>query len=186
MKKFLFFTVTALSALAFGCNKIKSIANINVDIPYNTQVSVPQIPGDTYGVPIPGTVVVFPTVSAPTNSQQYLNQYHTSSSNIVQIDLKSLFMQILSPATQNFDFLDTVQLYMSAPMLPEVLMAYQYNIPKGSTTLNLTTITEVDMKSYFLADTMYLRMRTYINAVPASGTQLNIATTFHMIANPLD
>jgi len=95
-------------------------------------------------------------------------------------------MQILSPATQNFDFLDTVQLYMSAPMLPEVLMAYQYNIPKGSTTLNLTTITEVDMKSYFLADTMYLRMRTYINAVPASGTQLNIATTFHMIANPLD
>jgi hypothetical protein len=79
-----------------------------------------------------------------------------------------------------------VQLYISAPLLPQVLVAYDYGIPKGQTTLNFVTVGDLDLKNYFLADTMYLSMRTHINAVPESGTQLNIATTFHMTANPLD
>ena len=104
----------------------------------------------------------------------------------VKVDLKKLSVQILTPPTQNFDFLDTIQLYLSAAGQPEMLVAYQYVIPKGATTLDFFTVTDVNLKNYFLADTMYFRMRARINTVPEGGTKLNIASVFHMLANPLD
>lgn len=169
-----------------ACQKIKNLANINVDIPYSTQVSVPKVDG-TVGVPIPGgSVIDFPTVGIEPNSKAILAQYHTSQSKIVSVDLKSLSMQVITPPDLNFDFLDTVQIYISANSLPEMMVAYKYGIPKGSNTLDFITVTSVNLKGYFLADTLYLRMRAHINTVPASGAQLSIASKFHLVANPLD
>ncbi|MFI5196766.1 MAG: hypothetical protein ACHQD8_06730 [Chitinophagales bacterium] len=185
MKKMMFLATTAILSLSMGCNKVKNIANINVDIPYSAQVTVPQINGDTVGVPIPGTALSFPAVGVATNSKLYLAQYYTDSSKIISFGLKSLSIQVSMPANQNFDFLDTIQLYISTVSQPEVLVAYQYNIPKGTNSLDFVTVNNVNLKNYFLADTMYFRARAYINAVPASGTQLNIASVFHMVANPL-
>jgi len=65
-------------------------------------------------------------------------------------------------------------------------VAWEYNIPKGQTQLNLTTNTSVNLKNYFIQDTIYFRLQAHINAIPATGTQLNIASVFHLLANPLD
>ncbi len=173
-----------------SCIKINPISNlnINVNIPYTQQVTVPQVAGDTFGVALPGSGISLslPTVPFATNSQQYISQYNTAANKIQEVDLDSFAMQVLSPGSQNFDFLDSVQLYLSAPSQPEVLVAYNYDIARGQTTLNLNTITSVDLKSYFIQDTIYLRINTHINAIPATGTQLNTNTVFHMLANLLD
>jgi hypothetical protein len=187
MKKMMFPAIMVLMAFFTGCTKIVNLANINIDIPYTTQATVPLIPGDTVGTPLPaGMVLNFPTKDVQSNSKQVLTQYNTSTSKIVSVDLKSLSIAILSPPSQNFDFLDTVQLYISAASLPERLIAYRYNVPKGLTTLVLNTADSVSLKGYFLADTMHFRVRTFITAVPASGTTLSASIVFHMIANPLD
>jgi len=177
-----------LVAFFTGCNKINQLADINVNIPYNTQVTVPQVDGDTVGFPLPpgGVAVSFPTIAIATNSQQYIAEYNTSTDKILNVDLQSLALQILSPANQNFNFLDSVEIYISTKSLPEMLVAYAYNIPKGQTSLNLTTEANVNLKTYFIQDTIIFRLNTHINAIPASGTQLNIASTFHLLANPLD
>src|ERR1017187_5675450 len=88
MKKMIFLAL-GLMTIATGCNKIKQLANINVDIPYTSQVNVPAVPGDAYGVALPqgGISLPFPTVSFATNSQQYLSEYNTSSSKILDVDL---------------------------------------------------------------------------------------------------
>ena len=189
MKQIASIAVVAMVFILQSCIKINPISNLdfNVNIPYSQQVTVPQVAGDTFGVSLPagGVALSFPAVPIATNSQQYISQYNTSADKIINVDLDSFALQILSPAGQNFDFLDTVQLYMSASSQPEVLVAYNYNIAKGQTTLNLNPITTINLKNYFIKDTIYIRLNTHVNAIPATGTQLNTYTVFHMLADLL-
>ena len=186
MKKTLLSCAIIVIALNTGCKKVKDLANISVDLPYTQQVTIPPVDGYTFGFPLPagGVGLPFPRVSLPTNSKAYLEQYHTTSAKVIKVGLKSMVIELTAPLSQNFDFLDTVQLYISAPSQTEILAAYQYNVPKGQTTLILTT-SDVNLKDYFLQDTMYLRTNMHVNAVPAPGAQMNIKSVFNLVANPL-
>lgn len=181
--------ISAIIAVAFfnSCKKVKSLANINFDVPYNQQISVPSS-GYPYGVPLPsgGVDLPFPAVPVATNSQQYINQYKTSTDKILMVNLKSMSLQVVSPAGQNFDFLDNVKIYISAKSQPEVLVASKTTVPKGQSTLTFDIpSTTVNLKSYFLADTIYFRMQAHINAVPPVGEELQLSSVFHVLANPL-
>lgn len=187
MKRAIIAAILALASVYTGCSKIKKLADINVDIPYNTQVSVPQVQGDTAGISLPmGVSLSFPSIAVATNSQQYLKTYGTAANMVTFVYLKSLAIAIISPTNRNFDFLDRVDLYLSAQDLPEQLVASQNNIPKGASTLNLVTNTSVNLKDYFVKDTIYFRLDARINAIPPAGEELNISSVFHMTANPLN
>lgn len=190
MKKLMILSVVALTSLLTGCTKVKHLADINVDIPYNQEVTVPQYAGGggIEGLPIPngGAQLPFPAIPVATNSKAYIAQYGTSAEKILSVTLKSLKLQMLAPEGRNFDFLDNVEVYISGQTLPEMLLASDYSIPKGQTTLVLNTSTDVNLKNYFLQDTIYFRMTAHINSVPYSGSHMNIASVFHMLANPLE
>jgi hypothetical protein len=184
-KSFILFTI-AICVIVAACSKVKDLANISVDLPYSQQVSVPVDTSYVAGVPIPGGITLpFPSVPFATNSKDIMAQYKTSADKIIKVSLKGLSLQILSPAGQNFDFMDSIQIYMSATTQPEVLIAHQYEISKGQTTLTLVTDTSVNLKDYFVQDTISYRLTTHINATPPQGTQLNISSVFHLLANPL-
>ncbi|MCD6013757.1 MAG: hypothetical protein K0Q79_3619 [Flavipsychrobacter sp.] len=180
------FAAIALVVLAASCTKIKNLANIHKDIPYSAQVSVPKVDGDP-GTPLPFSVALsLPSVAFATNSKEYVSQYGTAAHLVTTVYLKSLALQIQTPPDKNFDFLDNAQLYISAKNLPEKLVASQNNVPKGTNTLNLETNTEVNLKDYFLQDTIYFRLGASINAVPPTGVELKINSVFHLVANPLN
>ena len=186
MKKILLGCAMAVLALGTGCKKVKDLANISVDLPYTQQVTIPPVDGYTFGFPLPagGASLPFPAVPFATNSKSYLEQYHTTSAKVIKVGLKSMVIELTTPPGQNFDFLDTVQLFISAPSQAEVLVAYKYSIPQGQTSLKLTT-SDVNLKDYFLADTMYIRTNMHVNAVPAPNAQMNIKSVFNLVANPL-
>ncbi len=187
MPKTLFFTIIALICVCSGCGKVRQLTNINVDIPYNYQQSVPSIPGDTVTtvLPVGGIPLPFPSVGIATNSQQYIATYGTATNLVLNVYLKSLAIQIQTPPNQNFNFLDYMDVYISSRTQPEVLIASQHAVAKGQSTLNLVPDTTVNLKSYFLEDTIYFRLSAHINAVPPAGEELNMATVLHMLANPL-
>ena len=159
MKKIILLVVSTVLFVLPGCIKVGQIGTINFDVPYNQEVTVPQVAGDTFGVALPGggISIPFPAVPFATNSAQYMVIYGTEANKIISVDLKSLELQIQAPATQNFDFLDSVQVYISAAGQPELLIAYQDGIAKGQTTLNMNTVTNVNLKNYFIQDTIYIR-----------------------------
>ncbi len=185
MKKLLIPAV-AIAMLA-GCVKIRQIANINVNIPYTQEIAIPKYNGVPAGLPIPfgGAQLSTPRVAMATNSQAYLAQYNTIAEKIVSLDLAALSIEIAGNTRQNFDFMDNVQVYVSGKQHGEVLLAYQNNIPRGQKLLNLNTAADVNLKDYFLEDSMYYRVETHINAVPESGETLRVNSTFHLVANPL-
>ena len=171
-----------------GCNKVKQLANISVPVSYTQTLTIPQIPGDTAGVTLPpgGASLPFPSIPVVTNSKQYIATYHTSADKIVSFDMTSMQVQIVSPAGQTFDFLDSIQIFISSKNYPEEIVSYKYGVPKGQTTLNMDVTPGLNLKNYFIQDTMYFRVNTHVNAVPASGTKLNIISGFTLVANPLN
>ena len=185
MKKILFLLAVIISFTA--CQKIKNLANIGFDAPFSQTVTVPPVPGYTYGMAIPGgaTDLPFPPLAAATNAQQYFDQYHASRKNVVSANLTSLTMQITSPAAQTFDFLNSVQLYISTESQPEVLVAFLNNVPKGQKTITLNITPGLNLKDYVDGDSVIIRLDANVNAVPISGTQVLSQGNFHMVANPL-
>ena len=186
MKKIILLAASIISLSA--CQKIKNAANISFDVPYTQTVTLPPVPGYTYGTPLPsgGADLPFAKVSLATNAQQYFDQYHASRANVVSAFLTQLDMQITNPANQNFDFLDRMELYISTESQPEVLVAYQYSIPKGSKKIDLVIVQGLDIKNYADADSVTVRLNAHVNAVPIPGTQVYSEGNFHITANPLN
>ena len=177
-------SILVLAALAlvvfFGCKKAEDLATIDQDITYQEDVPIP------YGssVPIPVNMGTSVPYAFATDYQTYLNTYHTSADKVISTKMKKLSMRITSPSNQNFDFLDTVKLYVNAPGLPEVLAAYKAPVPKGTQLVDLDVV-DVELKPYFLQDSMHVRLYGFVNTLPQANTTVNLSTTFKLIANPL-
>ena len=189
MKKMILL-LTATAALA-GCQKVKNLTNIDFDAAYNHTVTLSPVPGYPYGSTLPdgGLSVPIGPMMLATGVQQYFDEYHAGTKNVVTCSLSDLDLRILSPSAQFFDFLDTIQVYIEAPAYsdvdPEVLVAYQYNVPKGQKVIDLVPVPGLDLKKYIVQDSVRVRLYTHINAVPMPQTEVYAEGNFHMTVNPL-
>ncbi len=183
MKRIVIWILAMAVIPIYGCKKIKSLANIGVDIPYSTQVMIPAIYDEGVPIPFGGYKATIGPIAITTNSAQYMAQYNTDADNIVSVQLSKLTLKILSPTTESVDFLDTVRVYISAQGQPEVLAAYSLG-RVGGDSLALTCSPQ-SLKPYFLAEVMNIKLVGHFNRVPAPGTTLQINSVFRMVANPL-
>ncbi len=133
---------------------------------------------------IPQRCHYFPGKGIPTNSAQYMKDYKTSGELINFVKLTKLTANIQEPQNGNFDFVDTIQVFLKADGLEEKLVAYKYGIPKGQSSVDLDRA-DVDLKQYFLKDTMFLRFGGHFVGVPAAASKVELNTTFNLDANPL-
>lgn len=188
MKKHILFAAIAMSAFLTGCDKTALLTEINVDIPYSTEFVMPEVSGYTGGTPLPagGVKIDIPAVGFATNAQTYVTANKTSVDKINKVDLKSLNMRIVLPSGGNFNFVDSVWIYISAKNQTEQLVAYNYGVAKGQSALDMYTLTDVNLKNYFIQDSIAFRISARINATPDSTNKLGLGTIFHMNANPLN
>ncbi|HXS36989.1 MAG TPA: hypothetical protein VN721_09825 [Flavipsychrobacter sp.] len=176
-----------LLACTISCKKIKKLATINVNIPYSGVLGLPDLSHDTlinFDSFPHGISVSLPPYGMPTYSQQFLSQYNTSPSKVNSAKLQSYTMQILKPVGGYFDFIDTVQIYLSAPNQPEVLVAYNNNVPHDQNTVTMTS-TYTELKNYFLQDSMFIRVYANFIKKPA-GDSILMSTNFNVQADPLN
>lgn len=185
MKKFLL-SITVLAVLFAGsCKKLKSLADIQFGVPYKETVDIPELPDVPAVIPPGGVTASIPPIGTATNSEEYIRQYNTSSDFIIEAKLSEMQLVIEQPATQNFDDIDSLWLYISATGLDEVLAAFKYDIPDGVQTVNMD-VQDLNLKDYFLQDYIYLRLQGHFYEVPDSTTRLTITTKFDVVANPLN
>lgn len=185
MKRVVYLGIIAIVLGFTGCSRLKQLANINVNIPYDYDLSIPDYV-DTFSVPADiGLDVSLPPMPVETNSTQYLKDYNTSPQKIVDVKLSKLTIKILQPPGGNFNFISAMSAYLSAPGLPEVLVASDADIPKGVDSLSLSC-SGADLRNYFLSDTMYVRLVGHFNNVPPPNTSMRIHSVFALRANPLN
>lgn len=160
------FMATAVLILLTSCNKVKYLADVdlNVDLSYSKQFSVPAV--DTNYFPENGLLYSFPVQAFETNSLEVLASHSLTTDKLDRVNLKS-FSQKISKS-QDFDFVDSVQVFISADGMPEILMAKQNNVPPDSRTINFECVDQ-DLKLYFLKEKIYLRMQGHFNTAPKAA-----------------
>jgi hypothetical protein len=187
MKKY--YLILALAAAGItSCDKLKTLGDISRDFTYTEKVDMPSVPGLPAGVdslPAGGYTGYLPSRAVATNSKQHIGESGSTPDLVKHVKLTKFAAAIYQPAGANFDFTDTVRMYISAQGLEEKLAAYKYGVPKGTQNLELDVTPDVNLKDYFVKDSIYIRFGGHFVGTPDSATKLELTTTLNMLANPL-
>ena len=175
--------VGAMLLSVAACNKIKYLANINADLPYSKAFQAPKF--DT-GVHIPPAGITFslPVQAIETNSKEALALYNTTPENIISVRMNKFVQRVTEPQDASLDFFDSINVYLSGRGLPEKLVAYKYDIPPGLSKMDLQYVDD-NLKDYFLADTVFMRIQGHFIKLPQKSTKYNIDLNFNLLANPI-
>jgi hypothetical protein len=186
MRNILCFIAVVMIGVLPSCKKVKENLRIDADVAYTQMVTVPTASIDS-SAPFPagGLVVPFPTIGVETDHIKYLQQYNTRSDKVTFVGLDLLTYRFKIPGTQNFDFLDSAQVFLSAYNLPEVFVGYINKVSTGQVFLNLKPIDGLNVKDYFLRDTMNFRILWFTHAMPPSGAQFEMKSSFNILADPI-
>jgi hypothetical protein len=104
---------------------------------------------------------------------------------IEEVKLTSLELTITVPSDGNFDFMKTINVYMSAEGLPETKIAWKENIPNGSgSVLELDTSNE-DLKEYIKKDKVVMRLNTITDQLITTEYHIDIHSVFFVDAKIL-
>ncbi|GAB3742704.1 hypothetical protein GCM10027594_22150 [Hymenobacter agri] len=186
MKKQFFYAPVLLLLLAmFGCKKediIKSVTgiqtlNFTMNVAQDSRIPPPSI--FYTGLPKPVTII--------TNSAQAFQTNKTTRDKVKSVLLDQMQLTLVSPSNLNFDFLDTLRVYINTPNVNNrILLANLYNPPRGVKSLTLIPTT-ARLEEYLKADTyeltVYSRQRP--NYFIRDSLTVRSDATFKVVADPL-
>lgn len=174
LKQFTLYILTALFSCFISCKKIGKLKEF--DLHYTNEVIIPAT----------GSVVMLPidikTPETTTNSKENYKNEGTTSKLIDRVTLKDLTLTIKSPQSGNFDFLNSIEIYLASPNHAEVLVASKNDIPEtGLTSLTLDTYSP-DLKGYIQDDTFSLRFKISTDRSIAYDLTIQADETFRVKA----
>lgn len=159
----------ALILLSTGCEKVEDLTKF--DIEYNSVVEIPS------STPL-GDLMNLYTPPVESNSESKFESNDTRKDLIEEIILTDLTLTINSPQNGNFDFLESIFIYINADGLDELEVASKQNIQDGSgKTLTLTTSNE-DLQAFIKQDSFTLRVRTVTDQTMNQNHEINVQTVF--------
>ena len=179
MKKLLYLAPVLLLLTVFGCKKnlLDALLTFTVDVSQNSKIPPPSI--FYTGLPKPISVI--------TNSEASFKNNKTSRDKVKNVLLDQMQLTLVSPAALNFDFLDSLKVYINTPNVKNrILLAHLYNPPTGVKTLTLVPTTD-RLDEYLKADTyeltVYSRQRP--NYFVRDSLTIRSDTRFKVTANSL-
>jgi len=157
-----------------GCKKFKKYTEFDVNNTSNF-----TIPSSNYLINLP---VDFTTPESTTNIQEKFDNEGSSSKLIDEVILTKLSLFINGPTNGNFNFLNSVELYLSSNNQPEILAAWQYDIPENnSKNLDLTT-GNTNLKEYMKESSLTLRVKIVTDKIVSYDIDIIAKQTFHVKA----
>lgn len=184
MKK-LILSAALMPLLVFtSCDQLKDKLAVNFEVPYSSDATVDGLPGNPT-IPATGMKLTLFTTDQETKSQEYIQQYNTSSELLLEAKIKDLHLEMKAPSGQNFDMVDSLWVYLSATNKTEVLAAHKFGIPRNTTKIEFD-LEDLNMKEYFLQERIQLRIEGHFYDGVAQGTVLNIGGTVAAKADPLE
>lgn len=168
MKK-LQFSILLVTLLLMGCDSLGKLTQF--DMPFSASVTVPA----SSPISLPLNI---PTPDIETNSESFFSTNKIDPDLIDKVALKKLELSITSPTNGNFNFLESIEVYINAEGYEETKIAWLNNVPKnGATTLELT-VDQTDFKKYILKDKFSLKVRTTTDELITTNHTIDIKTLF--------
>jgi len=159
-----------------GCDAIDELTKFNMD--YNTQVVIES----SANIDLPFDVF---SPDVETNSESEFAINDTRKDLIEQIILRELNLTITAPEEEDFSFLESVNIYISAEGLPETQIASMDEVPDNNTgSLQLVTV-GTDIKEYIKMDSFSLRLNTVTDEIITSDYYIDVDAVFFVDAKIL-
>ncbi len=181
MKKH-FFIIAALAVITVSCSLFDKLDELTkFDLPYDTSVNIEA----SVDLPIPaGQTLSIPTPPITTNSEKQFEVNKTAKNLIEEIKLKELTLKVKTPEDGNFDFMNSIKLYISAEDLDDTLIASATDIPKGTTEINLV-VEDVDLTPYITGNEISFKVKTVTGEIVTQNMEIDLHSVFHVDAKIL-
>ncbi len=126
---------------------------------YDNRGTFPAGTENFYNALQPGVRVEIPVGTFASKTDSVLTAEGYTKEHVVSIKGESMDILMISPTTQNFDFMDSVWIYVS--QLNETakrLYAYKFNYAVGLNSLSMD-MTNIDIKDVFNSDSVKIFMQ---------------------------
>ncbi|WP_114782850.1 hypothetical protein [Botryobacter ruber] len=169
--------VALLALLGASCKKFSNLLTFYIN--HEESIYVPA----TVALPIGGILPVSP-VPVTTNSKDTFKNNKTSADLVKDVSLDRLVLTITDPQQQTFDFLQSIEIYITTDGNDEVLLAHLNQIPANATSLTLIS-SNAKLDKYIKADTYTIRTKATLAKPLAKDTTIKAAMRFKVTADPL-
>lgn len=176
MKKFPVILIALASVLFYQCEALDKLTQF--DIPYETQITIPGTPSIDLPLDIP-------TPNIETNIGDIFANQNTDAELIEEVSLKEMMMTITMPDSQTFEFLKSIEIFISADGLEEQRIAFMDSIPADIGQELLLEATGVNLKEYVLGTNYTMRISAPLNSLVPEDTDVKINLIFHVDAKIL-
>jgi hypothetical protein len=174
MKRIALFIFTV--CLLNSCDIIDELTKFNME--YNSTVEIES----TANLNLPFDVF---TPDVETNSESEFEVNDTRKDLIEDIRLRKLDLDITSPSDQDFSFLESVEIFISAEGLQEIRIAYMDEVPETIGNLISLDVEDVDIKEYIKKDKFNLRLNTVTDEVLTNDCSIAVKCIFFVDAKIL-
>lgn len=173
-KKYILFLILPL--ILIQCKRLSEFTKF--DLEYDETVVIPS----TIGINLPFNIFT-PPVNSENETEFAVND--TRKDLIEEITLTTLELTITSPENGDFRFLRSIEIYLAADSLEEILVAWKENIPSDiDQFLDLET-SSADLQEYIKKDAFKLRVETRTDQIIESDHELLIHSVFFVDARIL-
>ncbi|MDO6818414.1 hypothetical protein [Zobellia sp. 1_MG-2023] len=174
MRKFLL--ILTVFATLTSCDKLDELTKFDLD--YNSQVTIPS----SAGIDLPFDMF---TPDMETNSDSQFEVNDTRKDLIEEIKLTKLELEITSPDDSDFSFLESIEIYISAEGLDEIMIASKEEVDENIGDVLDVDVIDVDLKEYIKKDKFNLRLNTVTDELISTDHEIDVNSTFFVDAKIL-
>jgi len=175
MKTAISFFTLLLFVSELSCKKIADITKFNLSYQTEATIKASDI----------ATLLPFDlrTPQVTTVTDEDYKGYKTARKLVQSVKLKDLQLSVVRPDGRTFDFLDKIEVFISADEHEEILLARKDNISdKDGGQLELEPATS-ELKPYLTSKHFNLRLKITTDKVVNQDIDIKISSTFHVDAN---
>ncbi|HMG83134.1 MAG TPA: hypothetical protein VK559_08875 [Ferruginibacter sp.] len=173
MKKLLLYT--ACLGLVLFCGSCKKIDDLlTFTISNQTSFTIPS--GGAISLPFD-----VPDPNNTSNSSEAFSNNNTDANHVKNIYLKNLQLKITNPGGQNFNFLQSITIYISTDSSNEIELATLSSIPQNVDSINLIP-TSAALDVYVKSSTYNLRTQITTNEILTQDVTVEADSKFQVTA----
>lgn len=181
IKNFTHFLLLSFFALCVvSCGKADKYTQFPMD--YSADFTVPStvlVGVDFLNLPF----LYSPPIETRTNAN--LEAYHTRLDLVEAVHLQTLVLEVVSPLNGNFDFLESVEVFVSAPEREEILLASRRDVPTSVRSIELMP-EAIDVLPYLREEEITLRTSVVVRGNVREEMQVRATSRFLVDAKLLD
>lgn len=147
----------------------KKITQFYID--YNSSVVIQS----SVGVLVPFNIN---TPEITTNSEVEFESNNTKKDKIKSILLQELSLTITSPSSQDFSFLNSVEIFISSPNNSEKKVGFRDNIGSNPGSKLVCDIVNLDLQEFVKDEKFTVRIKTVTDEVLSDDIHIDVYTNF--------